>query len=255
MTTLLFSSSHANRPLSLPISNVAPALSTAPFSLLCPPTTKIHPPQYSSSHKMRFSSQLIVASRRNYDDHDNCQGSFNDAVALFNEGDYYKCHDILESLWYGSEEPTRTLVHGILQCAVGFHHLFNQNHKGAMMELGEGLCKLRKLNFESGPFLQFEQDISAVLEFIYQTQLELAACIDDFCLTMDQSDKSYQLLGNFARGQRLYSLQSDLNKTVFIVFSPDEKSYDREGERPRAKLPILRASEDHLMQTEFIRYF
>ena len=44
------------------------------------------------------------------------------------------------------------------------------------MELGEGLCKLRKMNFENGPFLQFEQEISGVLEFIYQTQLELAAC-------------------------------------------------------------------------------
>lgn len=45
-----------------------------------------------------------------------------------------------------------------------------------MMELGEGLCKLRKMNFEGGPFLQFEQEISAVLDFIYQTQLEFAAC-------------------------------------------------------------------------------
>ena len=44
------------------------------------------------------------------------------------------------------------------------------------MELGEGLCKLRKMNFESGPFHQFEQEISAVLDFIYQTQIELAAC-------------------------------------------------------------------------------
>ena len=25
-----------------------------------------------------------------------------------------------------AQEPTRTLIHGILQCAVGFHHLFNQ---------------------------------------------------------------------------------------------------------------------------------
>ena len=24
------------------------------------------------------------------------------------------------------QEPTKTLIHGILQCAVGFHHLFNQ---------------------------------------------------------------------------------------------------------------------------------
>ena len=45
-----------------------------------------------------------------------------------------------------------------------------------MMELGEGLCKLRKMNFEDGPFHMFEKDISGVLDFIYQTQLELAAC-------------------------------------------------------------------------------
>lgn len=44
------------------------------------------------------------------------------------------------------------------------------------MELGEGLCKLRKMNLESGPFYQFEIEISAVLDFIYHTQLELAAC-------------------------------------------------------------------------------
>lgn len=44
------------------------------------------------------------------------------------------------------------------------------------MELGEGLCKLRKMNLESGPFYRFENEISAVLDFIYQTQLELAAC-------------------------------------------------------------------------------
>lgn len=44
------------------------------------------------------------------------------------------------------------------------------------MELGEGLCKLKKMNFKSGPFYQFEQDISATLDFIYQTQIELAAC-------------------------------------------------------------------------------
>lgn len=45
-----------------------------------------------------------------------------------------------------------------------------------MIQLGEGLCKLRKLGFEEGPFLQFEQEISAALEFVYQTQKELAAC-------------------------------------------------------------------------------
>ncbi|KAF3772912.1 hypothetical protein EJ110_NYTH56616 [Nymphaea thermarum] len=105
---------------------------------------------------------------------------FDQAVFLFNSGDYYACHDVLEAIWNDAQEPIRTIIHGILQCAVGFHHLFNQNHRGAMMELGEGLCKLRKMNFSTGPFYQFEQEICEVQNFIYKTQLELAACIQKF---------------------------------------------------------------------------
>ncbi|XP_049935456.1 uncharacterized protein LOC116260283 isoform X1 [Nymphaea colorata] len=101
---------------------------------------------------------------------------FDQAVFLFNSGDYYACHDVLEAIWNDAQEPIRTIIHGILQCAVGFHHLFNQNHRGAMMELGEGLCKLQKMNFSNGPFYQFEQEISEVQNFIYKTQLELATC-------------------------------------------------------------------------------
>uniref|UniRef100_J3N5Q7 DUF309 domain-containing protein n=1 Tax=Oryza brachyantha TaxID=4533 RepID=J3N5Q7_ORYBR len=52
-------------------------------------------------------------------------GGFGTAVALFNGGDFHACHDVVEELWYTAEEPTRTLLHGLLQCAVGFHHLFN----------------------------------------------------------------------------------------------------------------------------------
>lgn len=63
------------------------------------------------------------------EDDDALSCSFDEAVVLFNERDYYKCHDVLESLWNRSQDPTRTLVHGILQCAVGFHHLFNQVNK------------------------------------------------------------------------------------------------------------------------------
>lgn len=173
--------------------------------------------------------------------------SFKEAVELFNGGEYYKCHDVLEALWNKSQEPTRTLVHGILQCAVGFHHLFNRNHKGAMMELGEGVCKLRKLNFENGPFLQFEKEISAVLNFIYHTQLELAACADDLCITMDQSERSYQLLGGYAAGQQLYRVANDdVGNNFYLVFCPDK--FHSTGEHQRIKIPILRATEDHLVE-------
>ncbi|PRQ45815.1 putative TTHA0068-like domain-containing protein [Rosa chinensis] len=206
---------------------------------------------YTSQHSCRHYSSCFRISYRfsdageGEDEAEDC--TFDEAVVLFNTREYYKCHDFLESLWNKAEEPTRTLFHGILQCAVGFHHLFNQNHKGAMMELGEGLCKLRKMNFKTGPFYEFEQQISAALDFIYQTQIELAACGDDVCVAMDRSERSYQLLGRYAAGQLLYTLQlqadDDPNETMYIVFHP-RMSYG--GEPQKVKLPTLNATTQHL---------
>ncbi|GLT28066.1 hypothetical protein SLA2020_030230 [Shorea laevis] len=183
----------------------------------------------------RFSSSIVEENDCN----------FNEAVSLFNKREYYKCHDVLEALWNKADDPARTLIHGILQCAVGLHHLFNQNHRGAMLELGEGLCKLRKMNFHRGPFHQFEHDIAATLHFIYQTQIELAACANDLCQTMDQSENSYLLLGSYAAGQHLYHLQNDpTNQIMYIVFNP-QGSYGF-GDPPMVELPILKATEEHL---------
>ncbi|XP_010922954.1 uncharacterized protein [Elaeis guineensis] len=175
--------------------------------------------------------------------------SFDRAAELFNGGDYHRCHDFLEELWNGAEEPIRTLLHGILQCAVGFHHLFNQNHRGAMMELGEGLCKLRKMDFDEGPFLEFEQEVSAALEFLYQTQKELAACTDDLCLAMDGSERSYQLLGSFAAGQRLYSLDVDPDGIACITFSLVQNQGSDIS--LSVKVPTLHATEEHLKACEY----
>ncbi|KAJ0975409.1 hypothetical protein J5N97_017374 [Dioscorea zingiberensis] len=175
--------------------------------------------------------------------------SFDLAVSLFNAGDYYRCHDYIEELWYDSEEPVRTLLHGILQCAVGLHHLFSQNHRGAMMELGEGLCKLRKMDFEDGPFQEFEKEVSGVLEFVYQTQKELAACSDDLCLAMDGSETSYQLLGSFAAGQLLYNLDINSNGVPCIIFCHD--NYNAADKPLQVKVPTLHATEEHLKACEY----
>ncbi|CAN6335449.1 unnamed protein product [Urochloa humidicola] len=187
-------------------------------------------------------------------------GSFDAAVALFNGGEYHACHDVVEDLWHAADEPARTLLHGILQCAVGFHHLFNQNHRGAMMELGEGLCKLRKLNLhdhdgnDDDPFSRFRDEVAAVLQFLYRTQKELAACTDELCLTMDGSPTSYQLLGNFAAGQQLYRLEQPANNaddahhggaSSTIVFSVSSRASPA-APPPRVKLPTLHATEQHL---------
>jgi hypothetical protein len=54
------------------------------------------------------------------------QATFAEGVTLFNAGEYYECHDILEGLWNNAPEPQRSVLHGILQCAVGLYHLLNQ---------------------------------------------------------------------------------------------------------------------------------
>lgn len=117
------------------------------------------------------------------------------------------------------------------------------------MELGEGLCKLRKFNFENGPFHEFEKEISEVLDFIYRTQLELAACGDDICVTLDQSERSYQLLGGYAAGQKLYSLENDQDY-YYLVFSSGR--YHGNIEYLRIKLPTIDASEGNLKELEYI---
>lgn len=206
----------------------------------------------SRPHRRRISIVSRFAWR--WDDEDititDSDATFEHGVRLFNRGDYYECHDVLESLWNTAEEPKRCVLHGILQCCVGLYHLLNQNHRGAMVELGEGLTKLRRQRLKEGPFHQFEQDVSAVLEYMYNTQLEHAACIDDFCVTMDGSEKSYKLLGNFAAGQQLYEIQRAENDQLYIFFFPKglakQESEDYAIVTPEVKLPVLEATANDL---------
>ena len=68
--------------------------------------------------------------------------AFAEAIALFNNGDYYACHDTLEAIWNDSWQCDRAFYQGILQIAVGLYHLKNQNWHGAAILLGEGTSRL-----------------------------------------------------------------------------------------------------------------
>ena len=98
-----------------------------PFSSLPLPSTSPSPSSKHARKSFNYSFRLsyrFSAVEDDDDTGDNC--SFEEAIVLFNDREYYKCHDFLEALWNKAQEPTRTLIHGILQCAVGFHHLFSQ---------------------------------------------------------------------------------------------------------------------------------
>ena len=64
------------------------------------------------------------------------------SIEQFNSQDFYACHDTLEALWMEAGEPAKKFYQGILQIAVGLYHLGNQNWRGAVILLGEGINKL-----------------------------------------------------------------------------------------------------------------
>lgn len=61
---------------------------------------------------------------------------------------------------------------------------------------------------------------------------------------MDGSERSYQLLGSFAAGQHLYSLEIGVDGVPYILFSPSSQNASEKSLQVR--VPILTASEEHL---------
>lgn len=74
---------------------------------------------------------------------DSVDPRFREGVALFNQGDYYACHDVLEAIWMEASTLEKPFFQGILQIAVGLYHLGNHNWRGASILLGEGVNRLR----------------------------------------------------------------------------------------------------------------
>jgi predicted metal-dependent hydrolase len=64
-----------------------------------------------------------------------------EGIRLFNEGEYYECHEVIEHEWHAETRPIRRLYQGILQIGVGFLHVKRGNHTGALLLLNDGIEK------------------------------------------------------------------------------------------------------------------
>ena len=69
---------------------------------------------------------------------------FQQGVELFNAGEWYAAHDLLEELWHETADPERRSLQGILQVAVAQLHLQRGNRRGATILFGEALGRLRR---------------------------------------------------------------------------------------------------------------
>jgi CheY-like chemotaxis protein len=67
-----------------------------------------------------------------------------EGIELFNQGQYFECHEVIEDAWNNEPEPVRIMYQGILQIGVACYHIQNKNWRGAMKVLQRGTPKIRR---------------------------------------------------------------------------------------------------------------
>ncbi|MBG0774329.1 DUF309 domain-containing protein [Oleidesulfovibrio alaskensis] len=110
-----------------------------------------------------------------------------EAVEMFNAGDWYESHEILDMLWLAETSPERELYQGVLQIAAGLWHDRRGNRNAAQRLCTKGLGHLRSFpetckGLRLGNFIRqvetllhfFEQSATApvpddLIPFIYRT--------------------------------------------------------------------------------------
>jgi hypothetical protein len=71
-----------------------------------------------------------------------CQDLLREGVALFNRGDFFECHEVLEAAWLQSAGEQKRFLQGLIQVAVAFYHLRRKNFAGAERLLRAAIEKL-----------------------------------------------------------------------------------------------------------------
>jgi uncharacterized protein len=64
-------------------------------------------------------------------------------IELFNRGEFFDCHEVLEQIWTHSTQPERWFLQSLIHFAVGFYHHQRENPAGASRQLRKGLRKIQ----------------------------------------------------------------------------------------------------------------
>ena len=71
------------------------------------------------------------------------QSLFRQGIELFNRGEFYDCHEVLEEVWTPTKQPERWFLQSLIHFAVGFYHHQRDNKIGAVRQLAKGLRKIQ----------------------------------------------------------------------------------------------------------------
>ena len=63
-------------------------------------------------------------------------------IHLFNAGEFFECHEVLEEAWTPESNPRRLFLQSLIHVAVGFYHCQRGNPVGASRQLRKALRKM-----------------------------------------------------------------------------------------------------------------
>ena len=89
-------------------------------------------------------------------------------IILFNSGKFYEAHEIWEDLWRLTEGPLKICYQGLIQAAVGMHHLSNLNEAGAASQFQKSIR-----NLEAGGAAAIDLDIEGLVQQLHGILLEM----------------------------------------------------------------------------------
>ena len=75
---------------------------------------------------------------------------FNKGIMAFNEERFYDAHEYWEELWLDYQLQDAQFIQGLIQLAVSYFHLFNQNLRGARSMLNKSLGKFESFSLQRG---------------------------------------------------------------------------------------------------------
>lgn len=84
---------------------------------------------------------------------------------LFNAGEYFEAHEVLEARWMHAREPEKTLLKGLIQAAVALCHYQRGNGHGARVKSASAL---RYLEGDDSAFGFDLRDFRSRLEHFFQ---------------------------------------------------------------------------------------
>ncbi len=68
--------------------------------------------------------------------------AYQHGLNLFNAGNFFDAHEVLEDVWRATEGPEKNFLQGLIQAAVALHHHSQKNAEGARSVLARALRNL-----------------------------------------------------------------------------------------------------------------